>query len=395
VAGEKDGERVLYMDFRLTDEQKALRDMVRDFAAKEIAPYAQTFDEQGAIPKDLLDKMAGLGLMGICVPSEYGGAGMDYLAYIIALEEVCKASASVGLAMTVNNTLYGDPLMRFGTHEQKLCWLKPVAKGERLGCYCLTEPGSGSDAMALATTAVPDADGFVLSGTKAFITNGEIASQAIIFATVDKTKGDKGVTAFVVDKTSQGFSVSKKARKMGLLASDTCELTLENVHVRADQVLGNVGEGYKVAFSTLDAGRIGIAAQALGIAEAALEAAIAYAKRREQFGKPIAEFEAIQWMLADMATEIEAARLLTYRAARLKAEGRPRFTREASMAKLYASEMANRVASHAIQIHGGYGYRKDYPVERYFRDARALPLYEGTSEIQRLVIARELLKEGE
>ena len=382
------------MDFRLTDEQKAMRDMVCDFAAKEIAPYAQAFDEQGVVPKDLLDKMAGLGLMGICVPPEYGGAGMDYLAYIIALEEVCKASASVGLVMTVNNTLYGDPLMRFGTHEQKLCWLKPAATGARLGCYGLTEPGSGSDAMALAATAVPDGDGFVINGTKLFITNGEIASQAVIFATVDKSKGYKGVTTFLVDKATPGFSVGKKERKMGLLASDTCELILENVHVKADQVLGNVGEGYKVAFSTLDAGRIGIAAQALGIAAASLEASVDYAKRREQFGKPIAEFEAIQWMLADMATELDATRLLTYRAATLKAEGRPHFSREASMAKLYASEMVNRVASHAVQIFGGSGYMKDYPVERYYRDARALPLYEGTSEIQRLVIARELLTES-
>ena len=380
------------MDFRLTDEQRALRDMARDFAAKEIAPHAQAFDEQGAIPKALLDKMAGLGLMGICVPSEYGGAGMDYFAYIIALEEVCKASASVGLAMTVNNTLYGEPLMRFGTHEQKLRWLAPAAKGARLGCYALTEPGSGSDAMALAATATPQGDGFMLNGTKLFVTNGEIAAHAVIFATVDRARKHKGVTAFLVEKGAPGFSVAKKERKMGLLASDTCELVIENVHVRADQVLGNVGEGYKVAFSTLDAGRIGIAAQALGIAGAALDAAVGYAKRREQFGKPIAEFEAIQWMLADMATEIEAARLLTYRAATLKAEGRPRFTREASMAKLYASEMANRVASHAVQIFGGSGYMKDYPVERFFRDARALPLYEGTSEIQRLVIARELLK---
>ncbi|MGH7165066.1 MAG: acyl-CoA dehydrogenase, partial [Nitrospiraceae bacterium] len=372
---------------------KALRDMVRDFAAKEIAPRAQAFDEQGAIPKALLDQMAGLGLMGICVPSEYEGAGMDYLAYILALEEVCRASASVGLAMTVNNTLYGDPLLRFGTHEQKLRWLAPAAKGERLGCYCLTEPGSGSDAMALSTTAVKDGDGYVLNGSKLFITNGAISSQAIIFATVDKSKGHKGVTAFLVDKATPGFSVGKKERKMGLLASDTCEMILENVRVRADQVLGKVGEGYKVAFSTLDAGRIGIAAQSLGIAEACLDAATAYAKRRFQFGKPIAEFQAIQWMLADMATEIEAARLLTYRAALLKAEGQARYTREASMAKLYASEMGNRVASHAMQIYGGSGYMKDYPVERYFRDARATPLYEGTSEIQRLVIARELLKE--
>ncbi|MGH7166353.1 MAG: acyl-CoA dehydrogenase family protein, partial [Nitrospiraceae bacterium] len=234
---------------------------------------------------------------------------------------------------------------------------------------------------------------YVLNGSKLFITNGAISSQAIIFATIDKSKGHKGVTAFLVDKATPGFSVGKKERKMGLLASDTCEMILENVRVRSDQVLGKVGEGYKVAFSTLDAGRIGIAAQSLGIAEACLDAATSYAKRRFQFGKPIAEFQAIQWMLADMATEIEAARLLTYRAALLKAEGQARYTREASMAKLYASEMGNRVASHAMQIYGGSGYMKDYPVERYFRDARATPLYEGTSEIQRLVIARELLKE--
>ncbi len=379
------------MDFRLTDEQKALRDMVRDFAAKEIAPFAQTFDEQGAVPKGLLDQMAALGLMGVCVPPEYGGAGMDNLAYIIALEEVCKASASVGLVMTVNNTLYGDPLMRFGTDEQKQRWLTPAAKGERLGCYALTEPGSGSDAMALATTAVQEGNGFILNGTKLFITNGEIASQAVIFATVDRARGHKGVTAFLVDKATPGFSVGKKERKMGLLASDTCELILDHVRVPPDQVLGKVGEGYKVAFSTLDAGRIGIAAQSLGIAQACLDASLAYAKRRTQFGKPIAEFEAIQWMLADMATEIEAARFLTYRAAMLKAEGKSRFTREASMAKLYASEMGTRVSSHAVQIYGGSGYMKDYPVERYFRDARATPLYEGTSEIQRLVIARDLL----
>jgi butyryl-CoA dehydrogenase len=381
------------VDFHLSDEQRTIRETVREFAAKEIAPHAQRFDEEGAIPKGLFDNMAALGLLGMCVPLEYGGAGKDYLAYIIALEEICRASASVGLAMTVNNTLYGDPLLRYGTHEQKRTWLMPAAKGHRLGCYCLTEPGSGSDAMSLSTTAVPDRDGFVLNGGKAFITNGEIAAQAIVFATVDKAKGYKGVTAFVLDKASAGFKVVNKGRKLGLLASDTCEIVLENVHVPADQVLGKVGEGYKVAFSTLDAGRIGIAAQALGIAQAALDAALAYAKRRSQFGKPIAEFEAIQWMLADMATEIEAARLLTYRAAMLKAEGLPRYTREASMAKLYASEMANRVASHAVQIHGGYGYRKEYQVERYFRDARATPLYEGTSEIQRLVIARQLLKE--
>jgi len=383
------------MDFRLNDEQRALRDMVKDFAAKDIAPLAESFDQQGRIPKALLDKMAELGLLGICVPSEYGGAGMDYLAYIIALEEVCKASASVGLAMTVNNTLYAEPLMRFGTHEQKLRWLMPAAKGERLGCYCLTEPGSGSDAMSLATTVTPDGDHFILNGTKLFITNGEIASQAVVFATVDRSKGYKGVTAFLVDKTTPGFKVGKKEQKMGLLASDTCELVLDNVRVARDQVLGSLGEGYKVAFTTLDAGRIGIAAQSLGIAQACLEAARVYAKRREQFGKPIAEFEGIQWMLADMATEIEAARLLMYRAATLKAEGTARFTREASMAKLFASEAANRAAYNAVQIFGGSGYIKDYPVERYFRDARATPLYEGTSEIQRLVIARELLKDGE
>ncbi len=382
------------MDFTLTDEQKALRDMVRDFAAKEITPHAQEFDDRGAVPTSLLDTMAGLGLMGIAVPQDYGGAGMDYFSYILALEEVCKASASVGLIMTVNNTLYAEPLMRFGTDAQKATWLTPAAKGERLGCYCLTEPGSGSDAMAMATTAGQDGDAWVLNGTKLFITNGEIAAQAVVFATVDRSKGHKGITAFLVDKQSPGVTVAKKERKMGLLASDTCELVFENVRVGANQVLGTVGEGYKVAFSTLDAGRIGIAAQALGLAVAAFEAAVAYSKRRSQFGKPISEFGAIQGMLADMAMEIDAARLLTWRAATCKAGGQARFTREASMAKLFASEMANRVTSHAVQIHGGSGYMKDFPVERYFRDARALPLYEGTSEIQRLVIARDLLKEA-
>lgn len=382
------------MDFRLTDEQKAIRAMVHDFAAKEIEPYAQTFDEQGIIPPELLMHMASLGLMGMSVPTEYGGRGWDYLTYILALEEICKASASVGLTVTVNNTLYGDPLLRFGTHEQKIQWLMPAAKGERLGCYCLTEPESGSDAMSLSMTAVPHGDGYVLNGTKAFITNGEVATQAIVFATVDKSKRHKGVTAFLVDKTDPGIRILNKGRKMGLLCSDTCELGFDHVFVHANQVLGHVGEGYKVAFSTLDAGRIGIAAQALGIAEAALDTAITYAKKREQFGKPIAGFQAIQWMLADMATDIEAARLLTYRASMLRANGVLRFTREASMAKLFSSEMSNRVASMALQIFGGYGYRKDFPVERYFRDARATPLYEGTSEIQRLVIAREMLREG-
>lgn len=381
------------MDFRLTEHQKAIRAMVRDFAAKEIEPFAQQFDEQGIIPPDLLKHMGSLGLMGMYAPIEYGGMGWDYLTYTIALEEICKASAGVGLNITVNNTLYGDPLLRFGTHEQKMRWLMPAAKGERLGCYCLTEPGSGSDAMSLSMTAAPKKDGFVLNGTKAFITSGEVASLAIVFATVDKEKRHKGVTAFLVDKSDPGVRILNKGRKLGLLCSDTCELGFDNVCVRPDQILGQVGEGYKVAFSTLDAGRIGIAAQALGIAEASLEAAVAYAKRREQFGKPIANFQAIQWMLADMGTEIEAARLLTYRAAMLRANGQLRFTREASMAKLFASEMSNRVASKALQIFGGYGYRKDYPVERYFRDARATPLYEGTSEIQRLVIAREMLKE--
>ena len=383
------------MDFRLTDEQKALQETVRDFATREIAPHAQAFDEQGAIPKTLLDQMASLGLMGVCAPAEYGGAGLDYLAYILALEEIARASASVALAMTVNNTLFGDPLLRFGTHEQKLRWLGPAATGARLGCYCLTEPGSGSDAMSLATTARRDGDAWLLNGTKLFITNGSLASQAIVFATVDKSRKHRGVTAFLVDKDTPGFSVGRKERKMGLLASETCEMILRDVRVEADQVLGKVGEGYKVAFATLDAGRIGIAAQALGIAEAALEAATEYARGRAQFGQAIAGFQAVQWMLADMATEIEAARLLTYRAAFLKASGQPRFTRAASMAKLFASEMGARVASRAMQIHGGYGYLKDYPVERYFRDARATPLYEGTSEIQRLVIARELLREAE
>lgn len=382
------------MEFDLTDAQLSLRSMVREFAAKEIAPRADEFENLGAIPGDLIRRMASLGLLGICVPTAYGGAGMDCLAYILALEEVCRASAAVGLMMTVNNTLYAEPLMRFGTEAQKQRWLAPAARGERLGCYCLTEPSSGSDAMALQTTATRSGDGWKLNGTKQFITNGEISSQAVVFATVDRSKGHRGVTAFLVDKAAPGFRVVKKERKMGLLASDTCQLAFDDVQVPDDQVLGEVGAGYRVAFSTLDAGRIGIAAQALGIADACFEAATAYARQRRQFGEPIANFQAVQWMVADMATEIEAARWLTYRAAALKDSGERSFSTEASMAKLYASEMGTRVAYRAVQIHGGSGYMKDFPVERYFRDARAIPLYEGASEIQRMVIARQLLKES-
>ncbi|MBI4220600.1 MAG: acyl-CoA dehydrogenase family protein [Chloroflexi bacterium] len=381
------------MDFELTDAQVSLRGTVREFASNEIARHAAAFDEQGAIPRDLIRTMADLGLLGICVPAELGGAGMDYLAYIIALEEVCRASAAVGLMMTVNNTLYGEPLMRYGTDAQKRRWLEPAARGDVLGCYCLTEPGSGSDSMAMQTAARKVDGAWSLSGTKQFITNGEIASNAIVFATIDRSKGHRGVTAFLVDRKARGFSLVKKERKMGLLASDTCMLALDDVQVADDQVLGKVGEGYRVAFSTLDAGRVGIAAQALGIAEACFDVAQAYAKQRKQFGGPISGFQAIQWMLADMATEIEAARWMTYRAAALKDAGRDRFTKEASMAKLYASEMGVRVAYRAVQIHGGSGYMKDFPVERFFRDARATPLYEGTSEIQRMVIARQILRE--
>lgn len=385
------------MDFSLTEEQRLLKETVRDFALAEIKPLALKWDKTGEFPRDVLKKAAQLGLMGIFIPVEYGGSGIDTTAYVLALEEICKACAGVGVIISVNNSLVCDPIFHFGTEEQKRRYLIPLAKGEMLGCFALTEPGAGSDPAGMATQAIKEGDYYVLNGTKLFVTNGAHAHVAITFAVTDTppispfNKGIKGISAFIIEKGTPDFSVSKEEDKMGIRASDTAELVFENCRIPKENLLGKEGDGLKIALATLDGGRIGIATQAIGIAQACLDESIRYAKERTQFGEPIANFQAIRWMLSDMATEIEAARMLTFKAAYLKDKG-VRFMREASEAKLYASEMANRAAYKAVQIFGGYGYIKEYPVEKYYRDARVTTLYEGTSEIQRLVIARELLK---
>ena len=336
--------------------------------------------------------MGELGLMGIAIPEEYGGAGMDPLAYALAMEEISRGCASTGVIMSVNNSLYCDPVYKFGTEEQKQEWLVPYASGEKLGCFGLSEPGNGSDSAAASTTATLDGDAWVINGTKAWITNAHDAHAAIVIATTDKSKKHKGLSAFIVPTDAEGFSLGKKEDKLGIRASSTGNLIMENVRIPKENLLGGEGEGFKVAMSTLDGGRIGIAGQALGIAQASLECAVEYAQQRKAFDKPIAKLQAIQFKLADMATRLEAARLLTHRAAILKAGGKP-YTKEAAMAKLAASEAATQNAHAAIQVLGGMGYVSDMPAERYYRDARITEIYEGTSEIQKLVIAGRLLKE--
>ncbi len=381
------------MDLKLTEEQSMLQTSVRAFAKEHIAPHAAELDESGAFPHQQVRGMAELGLLGVAVPSEYDGAGMDTVSYALAMEEISAACASCGVIMSVNNSLVLDPLMKFGTEEQKRRYVPSLAKGEMLGCFALSEPGTGSDAAAQSTVAKRDGNGWVLSGTKNFITNGAEAKLCIVFAMGDKSKGTKGINAYLVPADSPGYSVAKNEKKLGIKASSTSQINLEDVRVGEDALLGKEGEGFKIAMSTLDGGRIGIASQALGIARAAFEEARDYAKERVAFGKPIAELQAIQFMLADMAVQIDAARLLVLRAATLKDAG-VRFGKESSMAKLYASEMSGRVTNKALQIYGGYGYCKDFPAERHFRDARITEIYEGTSEIQRLVIARSVLSES-
>jgi len=379
------------MNLQFTEEQKMVVRMVRSFATKEVAPIASALDKAGEYPAVLVEKLGKMGLMGAFIPSEYGGSGMDLLTYILTMEEISKVWASLGVIMTVNNSLVCDPIFRFGTQDQKKRFLVPLAKGDALGCYALTEPGAGSDAGAIATRARADGDGFLLNGTKRFITNGKHAGTAIIYAVTDPSLGKRGISAFIVETASPGFTVGKIEEKLGLCGSDTAELILEDCRVPRENILGEENEGFKIALATLDGGRIGIAAQAVGIAQGCLEASVAYAKERHQFGKPISTFQAIQWMIADMKTEIDAARLLTHRAAWMRQMGKTA-TKAAAQAKLYASEMVNRVAYKGIQIFGGYGYIKEFPVERFFRDARVTTLYEGTSEIQRMVIARHLLQ---
>lgn len=376
------------MNLRFTEEQEMMRKMVRDFAQSEIAPFVEKMEE-GEFPRGILKKMGELGLMGIPVPEEYGGSEMDFISYIIAIHEISKVSATVGVILSVHTSVGTNPILYFGTEEQKQKYVPKLAAGEYLGAFCLTEPSAGSDAASLKTRAVKKDDHYVLNGSKVFITNGGEADVYIVFASTNPDAGPKGVSAFIVEKDTPGFIVGKDEHKMGLYGSRTVQLTFEDMKVPAENLLGQEGEGFKIAMSNLDSGRIGIAAQALGIAEAALEAATDYAKERVQFGKPIAAQQGVGFKLADMATSVEAAKLLIYRAAQLRSEGQ-KCGIEASMAKLFASRAAVEVTTEAIQVFGGYGYTKDYPVERYFRDAKVTEIYEGTSEIQKIVISKQL-----
>jgi butyryl-CoA dehydrogenase len=378
------------MDFELTEAQRMFQETARSFADKEIAPIADRVDELGQFPRETILALGELGFMGIGVPQAYGGAGADSVCYVVALEEISRACASHGVIMSVNNSLFCDPLLRFGTEEQKQRFLAPVASGKRMGCFCLSEPGAGSDAANQETAARREGDGYILTGTKNFVTNGNEADYAIVFATVDKALKHKGICAFVVERGTPGFAVAHLEKKLGIRGSSCAQLTLDSCRVPAGNLLGQQGQGFKIALATLDGGRIGIAAQAVGIARAALEASLDYSKQRVQFGKPIAAHQAVQFMLADMAVEIDAARLLTLAAALLKDQG-VRHTKESSMAKLYASEVAMRAGVKGVQIFGGYGYMMDYPAQRFMRDAKITEIYEGTSEVQRMVIANALL----
>lgn len=383
------------MDLQFTGEQEMIRRMAQDFARKEVAPIAAEMDEKGQVPISNLKKMANLGFLGLTASEEYGGCGADTVSYVIALEEIAKACASTALMVAVQNSLVCYPLERFGTEDQKRRFLVPLAKGERIGAFAFTEPEAGSDIGAIRAKAVRDGDDYILNGTKHFITNGSFADVVLLFASTDPAKGHKGISAFVVEKGTSGFSAGKDENKMGMRATSTSELIFEDCRVPVENRLGEEGRGLKIGLSTLDVGRIGIAAQALGIAQAAYEAALEYAKTRVQFGQPIAKLQAIQWMLADMATRIKATRLLVYDAALAKDKAKEtgaRFSEEAAMAKLFASETAVWVTNRAIQIHGGYGYMKEYPTERYYRDAKITEIYEGTNEIQRIVIARSILR---
>jgi len=381
------------MDFSLNEEQKMLRAMVRDFAEKELEPIAAQIDEEASFPAEQVRKMMELGLAGVSFPEEYGGSGGGKMEEVIVAEELCRVSAAVGVILIVSAGLAGYPLYRFGTEEQRQRLVVPVAKGEKLACFALTESGAGSDVAALETTATHQNGGYTLNGNKIFITNGAEADIIVVFATVDKSLRHRGITGFIVEKGTPGFSVGKHERKLGIRASSTAELIFEDCFVPEINRLGDEGQGFRVALEAIDASRTDIAAQGVGIAQGAFDKALAYAKERQQFGQPIGNFQAIQWFLADMATAIDAARLLTHRAAYLQDQGSP-FVKEAAMAKVYAAEAAMLVTTKALQIHGGYGYIKDYPVERYFRDARILEIYEGTSEMQRMTIARQFLREG-
>ncbi len=380
------------MNFELTDIQQEIQKLTRDFAARELIPNARKWDEHHQWPQEAVKKLAELSLLGVAVPQEYGGAGLDNVCYAIAMEEICRGCASTGVIMSVNNSLYCDPVSKFGNEEQKKEFLTPFASGEKLGCFGLTEPEAGSDAAAQQTTAVKKGDEYIINGSKNWITNGPKADAIVLFTMTDKAKGNKGISAFLVPTNTPGFNRAAPDKKMGISGAWSCSMFFEDMHVPAKNMLGKEGDGFKVAMSTLDGGRIGIAAQALGIARAAFEEAVRYSGERKTFGKPIRDHQAIQFMIADMATEIDAARLLILRAALMKDRGQ-RHSAESAMAKLYASEMAGRVTNKALQVHGGMGYSKEMDVERHVRDARITEIYEGTSEIQRIVISAGLLKE--
>ncbi len=380
------------MDFTLTEEYQMVQEMARRFAETEIKPRAAELDAKHEHPAEIVRKLGELKMMGIVVPEEYGGGGMDNVSYVLSLIEISKACASTGVIMSVNNSLYCFPVMAYGTEAQKRKYLYPCASGEKIGCYGLTEAGAGSDPASMRTTAVRDGDEWVLNGEKKFITNGNVASFAVVAAVTEKGKGYKGISSFVVDlENTPGFHVGRVEEKMGILASGTSELVFEDARLPADAILGKEGEGFRQMLTTLDGGRLGIASQAIGIGRAVLDEALVYARTREQFGKPISTFQAIQWKLADMATELDAAELLTLRAAWLEDNHKP-YEKEAAMAKMFASDAAMKAAVEGVQILGGYGYCKEYPMERHMRDAKICQIYEGTNEIMRLVIARNLLK---
>ena len=381
------------MKIELSEEQKLLRENIRRFAEEVVKPRAKEIDETGEFPRSFFDQAGEIGLGGVAVPEEYGGAGMDTISYCLVIEEISRVCATSGVILSVNNSLVCDPLLKYGTEEQKREFLTPLASGQKLGCFALTEPGAGSDPAALRTTARRDGDDYILNGNKVFITNGTDADIALVFASVDLAKRHKGITCFIVPTNTPGYAHGTHEHKLGVNASGTTELSFQDMRVPARWRLGEEGEGFKVAMSTLDGGRVGIAAQAVGIAQGAFEEALAYSQQRQQFGKPIAEFQAIQFYLADMATELDAARLLTWKAAWTK-DNQKRYTLEAAQAKLFAAEAAQRVTNKALQIHGGYGYTREYNVERYFRDARITEIYEGTSEVHKMVIADWILNKS-
>ena len=379
------------MHFKLSEEHEMIRKMVRDFAKNEVAPTAAERDEEERFDRELFDQMAELGLTGIPWPEEYGGIGSDYLAYVIAIEELSRVCASTGVTLSAHTSLAGWPIFKFGTEEEKQKVLRPRGEGKKIGAYGLTEPGSGSDAGGMKTIAKRDGDHYILNGSKIFITNGGIADIYVVFALTDPESKQRGTSAFIVESDTPGFSVGKKESKLGIRSSPTTEIMFEDCRIPVENLLGEEGQGFKVAMQTLDGGRNGIAAQAVGIAQGALDASVEYARERHQFGKPIAAQQGIGFKLADMATDVEAARLLTYQAAWLESEGLP-YGKESAMSKVFAGDTAMRVTTEAVHVFGGYGYTKDYPVERYMRDAKITQIYEGTQEIQRLVISRMLTK---